>query len=304
MLNAKWSGLSMILILTVAGVGAQTSKTFHIPGSVLLFGNYGELHIVRPTGGQVIHPPVEVGYNRGYFAYPSIAPRGGAIAWGFATAYDRTRSSNRGRFALGLFIITEQKWRTYGEFDGIGDVAISANGSQVALMAGGPTEPRLLIFDIASETFQDGPYQRGMQDHSNLSWAPDGTRLVTEIQLGDKPSVVAVLNLKTAEVRKLGEGFGGRWSPTGEWIAYYLRNQCMVVRPDGTETKVVMKLGRSRNFGWGSPVWSPDGKQLLVNVSKNGGPLLDVILLDIASGRTTTKSTSGLPVFGWVRYQR
>ncbi|HET9261879.1 MAG TPA: hypothetical protein VFO14_02440 [Vicinamibacterales bacterium] len=65
-----------------------------------------------------------------------------------------------------------------------------------------------------------------------------------------------------------------------------------------------MRLRRSRSFGWGSPVWSPDGKQLLLNVSKDGTPLLDVVLLDLASGRTTTKSTSGLPVFAWVRYQR
>jgi hypothetical protein len=51
-------------------------------------------------------------------------------------------------------------------------------------------------------------------------------------------------------------------------------------------------------------VWSPDSRQLLLNVTKDGGPLLDVVLLDLASGQTTTKSTSGLPVFGWVRDPR
>jgi hypothetical protein len=70
---------------------------------------------------------------------------------------------------------------------------------------------------------------------------------------------------------------------------------------------------------------SVGGRQLLLNVTKDGGPLLpqpkfledfreslavgrphrtDVVLLDLASGQTTTKSTSGLPVFGWVRDPR
>jgi len=39
----------------------------------------------------------------------------------------------------------------------------------------------------------------------------------------------------------------------------------------------------------------------LLNVNKNGGPF-DVILLDLATGKTTTKSKSGLSVFGWVPY--
>ncbi len=48
-------------------------------------------------------------------------------------------------------------------------------------------------------------------------------------------------------------------------------------------------------------MWSPDSRQLLLNVVKNDGPALDVVLLDVATGRTTTKVTSGLPVFGWAR---
>jgi hypothetical protein len=78
----------------------------------------------------------------------------------------------------------------------------------------------------------------------------------------------------------------------------------MRVHPDGTGVKPALKLKdswfASKHFGWGAPVWSPDSRQLLINVVKNDGPALDVVLLDIATGRTTTVS-SGFPVFGWAR---
>jgi len=75
------------------------------------------------------------------------------------------------------------------------------------------------------------------------------------------------------------------------------------VRPDGTETKTVRNLGRIfgyRMFASGV-VWSPDGKQLLLNEMKGEGPKIDVMLLDLASGEVKRKSRNGLPVFGWVR---
>jgi len=79
------------------------------------------------------------------------------------------------------------------------------------------------------------------------------------------------------------------------------------VHPDGTESRIAVTLKHGwftyKEFSWGSPVWSPDGKQLLLNVMKNGGPMLDVILLDLQTGRVVTKSKSGLPVFGWIPYR-
>ena len=45
----------------------------------------------------------------------------------------------------------------------------------------------------------------------------------------------------------------------------------------------------------------PTTRQLLFNVVKNDGPALDVVLLDVVTGRTTDEVTSGLPVFGWAR---
>jgi hypothetical protein len=245
MLSLKWACGSIVLVLGSIAVGAQAGNTFSIPDAVLLFGTYDQLHIATPGGAQLLRPSVDERYNRGYFAYPAMAPRGDVIAWGFATGWDKNRPANRARFALGLYVVADQKWRTYGDFDFIGDTAFSADGTSVAFVADGTygSKPRLLIFDIASETFRDGPYQRGMQSHTSLSWSPDATHLLTEIRRGDEASVMAVLDLTTGQVHELGRGYGPRWSPNGEWIAYYAAgNQCVLVHPDGTGSKVGLKL--------------------------------------------------------------
>jgi Tol biopolymer transport system component len=292
----------------MVGVGVQSNKTFSLPNSVLLFGDYGQLQVVTPGGAQVLRPPVDLKYNGGYFAYPSLAPRGDVIAWGFATEAWANRTAQRLRFALGLYGVDEQKWKTYGDFEFIGDTAFSADGTRVAFVADYTigSKAKLLIFDIAAETFREGPYQRGMENHSSLSWSPDATRLVTEINREKDRLVVAVLNLTTGSVHELGPGFGPRWSPNGEWIAYYASGkQCVLVHPDGTGAKTVLTLRNgwftARHFGGGSPVWSPDGAQLLLNVVKDDGPAGEVLLLDLPSGRITTKLRDGFSVFGWAR---
>jgi len=79
----------------------------------------------------------------------------------------------------------------------------------------------------------------------------------------------------------------------------------MVVHPDGTGSAVALTLKdgwfTEKEFGWGSPVWSPDSRQLLLNVTIDGGPFIDLILLDVATGKTTTRSQKSLPVFGWAQ---
>jgi dipeptidyl aminopeptidase/acylaminoacyl peptidase len=200
---------------------------------------------------------------------------------------------------LGLYTLADRKWKTYGDLDDIGDVAFSPDGSRVAFYARQNRKPVFMIFDIATETFTPLPYQRGMRSHPNPSWSPDGKRLAIEIRDPEDP-VVALLDPKTSEVQVVAKGGNPRWSPTGEWIAYYAeRERCVFIRPDGTGLKEVAKAGEDREFISGTPVWSPDGTQLLLNESKDDRELLDVVLIDLASGRRTTKSRSGLPVFGW-----
>lgn len=114
-----------------------------------------------------------------------------------------------------------------------------------------------------------------------------------------------MLDLNTGQVRPLGDGFNPQWSRDGEWIAYYSGRKCMTVHPDGTGSMTALTPGNGwfthRDFDWGSPVWSADSKQLLLNATRNNGSSIDTIRLDLATGKTTTKSNLDVPVFGWVR---
>lgn len=304
-MSARLTAIGTLLFVCAARACSEEGVTFSIPDSLLLFGNYNELRIVTPTQSQTLHPPIERGYNRAYFANPSLARRGDLTAWGFATAWKEDHPRNKVRFALGLYSIARQAWETHGDFDDIGDAGISPDGSRVAFVTSQEGRLSLVIFDVATKAFTSGPYQQGMWPRGTPSWSPDLTRLAVQIHRPEKSSLVAVLDLRTGEARALGEGFHPQWSPDGEWIAYYSGSKVMLVRPDGTGSKSAMTLkSSSRNFGWGSPVWSPDSKQLLLNVTKDDGPLLDVVLLDLATGRTTTKAKNGLPVFGWAPYSQ
>ena len=297
MWSLKYASWSIALVLCVVGVGAQSGKTFSMPNSVLLFGGSGQLQVVTPTSAQVVWPPVDLKYNSGYFAYPSLEPRGDLIAWGFATEASTNRTAPRLRFGLGLYAVPQQTWRTYGEFDYIGDTAFSADASKVAFVAdySPGTTPRLMIFDVLAERFHDATGQKGMQNHAGRSWSPDARRLVTMIHRGEERSIV-VLDLATGNVQELGPGFWPRWSPNGKWIAYHTGRQCLIVHPDGTgaETVLTLKDGSfaGRSFGAGGPVWSPDSIQLLINVVKDEGNY------DVAGGSAIGRPRSARDTFG------
>ena len=298
----RGASLSILLVLGAARLGAECGTVFSIPDSFVLFGNYNELRLIAADRVRVLHPPVNEGYNGGYFAVPSLAARDGTIAWGYAIAWQEEHHS--ARFALGL-LRRDQQWKTYGDFDDIGDAGISPDGSKVAVVVMQQGRLKLLIFDVASERFIEGPYPRGMWTRGTPSWSPDLTRLAVQLHLPDQKSIVAALDVRSGEIRPLGEGFNPQWSPDGQWIAFYSGRDCQLVHPDGTGFRTALHLNdtwtAARSFSWGGPVWSPGGGQLLLNVMKNDGPSLDVLLLDLTTGRTTTKGKNVLPVFGWIR---
>ncbi len=302
--NYLAAGLAF-LVIPVSSFYEQKSDTFSAPDSVLLFARpYYDVRVVTPDHSLIISSPVDVPANSGVFNYPSISRKGDFIAWGFAVQ-GHPRPT---RFALGVYSIAEQRWKTYGDFDDIGATAFSPDGSKIAFVAEEPERrDAFLIFDVASGKMTHVPHPSGIPERATLSWSPDGKRLVVETHRSEKASLIVVLDPITGDVQPVGDGSDPAWSPTGEWIAYYdlLGKKCMLVHPDGTGTKVAKHVGGGffvhREFGWGL-VWSPDGKKLLLNEMK--GDLryidIDVVLLDLETGRATTKSKNGPPVFGWV----
>jgi hypothetical protein len=162
-----------LLGLSVTVSGRERAWTFSMPDSALLFATYEDVRISTPTGVQALKPPVDVTYNGGYFTFPSLSPKGDAIAWGFAVALDKRRSQ-QGVFTLGIYSIALHEWKTYGDFDFIGYPAFSRDGSKVAVIAmTGEDNPQLLIFDRTTERMTRGPYHRGMQASRPLSWSPE-----------------------------------------------------------------------------------------------------------------------------------
>ena len=79
---------------SLATAAASKSQTFSLPESILLFGNYEDLRVVTPDGDLKLRPPIDVGYNGGYFAFPGISPRGDGVAWGFAVAWQESGFQN------------------------------------------------------------------------------------------------------------------------------------------------------------------------------------------------------------------
>lgn len=312
----RWLYLLAVVIVPLSADVVQEKQTFSLPDSVLLFGIYSDLRIVTTDRVLAIKPPVEVGNtNRGYFVYPGLAPRGDLVAWGFVVDWQDDRRRYRARFALGVYSIKEQKWKTYGDFDDIGTPAFAPDGSKIAFVALDPIKGyHLLILDLATEKMTimtnvsaKGIPEKGIQsipEKSTLGWSPDGKRLVVGFERSEKPSLIAVLDPNTGDVRPIADGFNPAWSPTSEWIAYYdpPGERCMVVHPDGTGAKVVRKVHSTffnrRRYGYAA-VWSPDGKKLLLN-QVNEDRAVEVVLVDLETGQSTTRKTeNGLAAFGW-----
>jgi len=306
-MSTRRSVLCIFMMITIAAVlHAAASGIFSMRGSVLLFADRGYgLQVVTPSGSQDMQLPVKIPVNYGDFKFPSLAPDGERVAWGFAVARNPSGQASP-RFVLGIRSPAQQEWKTFGHFQEIGATAFSPDGSRVAFVS--EQEDRksaLAILDLSTGAIATLSHPSAVAMSASLSWSPTGTQMAVEVQHGNQPSDIAIVDVKTENVKVIGKGVDPVWSPTGEWIAYSdeAREKCNLVRPDGTETKTVRNLGRIfgyRMFASGV-VWSPDGKQLLLNEMKGEGPKIDVMLLDLASGEVKRKSRNGLPVFGWVR---
>src|SRR5205814_3722408 len=108
-------------------------------------------------------------------------------------------------------------------------------------------------------------------DTRQPSFSPDGTKIV--FRSGKEGGGVYVIPTIGGEVTRLAAaGRDPRFSPDGRWIAYWVGDYdtSIVTGGGGGQIYVVpAERGQARRVGSdlaiaGNPVWSPDGKHLLV----------------------------------------
>jgi Tol biopolymer transport system component len=303
--------LLAVIIWFAVAAQADNPAVFSLRNSALLFGTYDQLQVALPDSTTTINPPEHISANSGYFAYPSISPKGDLIAWGFASQLPQKdgTSQYRVKYTLGIYSLANREWKTFGEFEGLGSVSatsFSPDSTHLAFVGKRSGRSDLLILDMADGSIKSVPHPP-IWYRSSVSWSPDSRHIaLTSTQPSKENPFITVVDVITGEIETLGEGIDPTWSPNGKWIAYFdpSGTNCLSVHSDGTDSKTVISLRHShRQFGWGGPVWSPDSRQLLLSEMKDLRTL-DVILVDFESGQVSTKKQAGLPVFGWVAFQR
>lgn len=285
---------------------AGGSGVFSMPSSFLLFSgdNKASLKLVSPGHSESINLPP--GASSRPLAVASLGLGGGVVSWGFPVASDPSKRW-KVRCAVGVYSTSERKWRTYGDFSQIHATAISGDGSKVAFIANETdSETReLLILDVGNG--QITKLAKVMT--VSVSWSPDGNQLAFGTPGGDTAPEIKIFDIKSRSVHELVKGNWPAWSPLGDWIAYFdpSNESVRLIRPDGTANRILKNIGRSliayRSFG-GAPVWSPDEKKLLLNEYKGEGNSLDVVLLDINTGRMKRLSKNGANVLGWTTQKK
>ena len=102
------------------------------------------------------------------------------------------------------------------------------------------------------------------------SLSPDGARLTYENQTWNQSGYsVRVMTIATKAITQIVTGGQRpRWSPTGDLIAYWADKQIWVVRPDGSDARVISPAGRAYVPG---VQWSPDGQWVLARFEPTQG---------------------------------
>ena len=318
--------LAALLILPCASQ-ERVKGTFALPNSALLFETSETSHqnspdevllVVSTSGTTVVHSPTGLWGQGGNVN--ALAPGAERVAWslGLHDASEPTRL----RSVFGVYSLLDKTWMKYGDFCGgsIGSQVFSSDGSKIAFAAlprfssdhsdciHGPFV--LQILDIATGKLTPLPYNGVLFENARLSWSPDGRYLAGQIGAWVDPiKQIVVIDVGSGSARIIAEGMNPSWSPKGDWIAYQDDKglKCMLIHPDGTGAKEILDLKKKfhgyRTFLQGA-VWSPDGEKLLLNEQKGDSDGIDVIMLDLASGKVTTKCRNGPAVLGWVTERR
>jgi Tol biopolymer transport system component len=255
---------------------------------------------VTSANATVVLPPEWLSGAKPFF--PSISRDGSVVAAA------RWKHEADGLVVIETYSLLEGKWTQHAEGKYRGGVAISADGSKLAVIAreGEPHSyvDRVQVIDLKTGETRRGPEFPGVVPV--MSWSPDGKRLA----YGD--GRIEVWDTETDKHWQIAEGGMAAWSPDGEWIAFLNTSddpevvgadECLEVHPDGSGTRSLARLHGHHLFLEGV-VWSPDSKMLLLNEVANFERwTMNIDLLDVASLKLKRVQKNKIPVFGWAKEQ-
>lgn len=295
-----WYLAALIAISSLAS--SERPHTFSLPNSLLLFGGSWNAEVVTPATVETIALPQPPRGSKAPSALPTLGSKGNLVSSGFPVTNDVSGGAKLD-CAVALYSRSDKQWRTYGRFKQVYMSSISPTRSQMAFIADEPDYGSRGLFLLNVET---GEISKLLKISAVwTSWSPDGQKLAVGTAGGEAGSLVSILDIESRRVEGLARGTFPAWSPSGKWIAYLdsLNQSVRLIRPDGTEDhKVVDLSGKGlTSFGF-APVWSPDETELMLNQYKGANlDSRDVVLLDLATGKTTTKLHNGDAIFGWAR---
>ncbi|MGA3162362.1 MAG: hypothetical protein ABSC77_14235 [Terracidiphilus sp.] len=253
------------------------------------------------------------GFSDGTQIFPSFSKTGKVIAFARVTAGSPHRT-----VAITTYSAVTDKHEDYSVGEYSGSVAISPDATKLAFPAtqqreGGPGDSHLHIVDLRTGQQTLGPE---IPFHSPVfaSWSPDSRRLVYGYW-----NEIRVWDTETGKIAKIAKGYLPAWSPSGDWIAFFEDSEadtggpyglgqwpprCAIVRPDGTDQKMLIDFYRIKKHGGAfsaPPVWSPDSKTILLNeLEAVEAETVTIHALDLQTLKMRTIFRHSLRVLGWV----
>jgi TolB protein len=122
------------------------------------------------------------------------------------------------------------------------------------------------------------------------SWSPEGTQIAYRSERSGEPEIW-VMNADGTSPQRLTDGLSPAWSPDGSWIAFSGRAGLSVIRPDGTDRRVL-----PHTEGGEYPSWSPDGSRIAFNSNLTGDHVMYIAEADGSEVVDLSKAGEGWQV--------